>query len=182
MGVPFAAPTLILRVPCTQDRSFRAVRTLHRAANVVSEQHREFTPHPLPWLRCGSDESFIHPLTKEKNGNLCVPRTAFDSDRTFFVFVSHRWLRPAHGHPDDQAHSKCVHPTFRTRCSQCCPLRVVPCAGCAPRLRPILCAEGGGHNVLEPNLPTCCVRILSTLDSTTLNASLRPSVADTTCC
>ena len=37
-----------------------------------------------------------------ENSHLCQPRESFDTQKTWFVYVSHRWLRPAQGHPDDE--------------------------------------------------------------------------------
>mmetsp|Transcript_59587 Transcript_59587/g.141783 ORF Transcript_59587/g.141783 Transcript_59587/m.141783 type:complete len:461 (+) Transcript_59587:135-1517(+) len=59
--------------------------------------------------RCGSDTSFIHPMTGEKNMNLAKDAHDFPVGHTLFMFVSHRWVRPASiaGHPDDEHNHKC---------------------------------------------------------------------------
>ena len=59
--------------------------------------------------RRGRDEGFRHPLTGQPNANLGKRYDDFDTLRTAYVFVSHRWNRPgqgASGHPDDDANHK----------------------------------------------------------------------------
>ena len=51
----------------------------------------------------------MHAITGFANANLQRPAGSFIADRTCFVFVSHRWIRPgdsARGHPDDAENTK----------------------------------------------------------------------------
>jgi hypothetical protein len=63
--------------------------------------------------RRGSDESFRDPVTGLPNDNVHEPMPKFDSSKTCFVFISHRWLRAGSdytghaAHPDDLNHQKC---------------------------------------------------------------------------
>jgi len=59
--------------------------------------------------RFGSSKAFVHPVTKQRNKNICMPFSHFHRDSTVFIFVSHRWLRPSSSadcHPDDAANQK----------------------------------------------------------------------------
>ena len=59
--------------------------------------------------RRGQEEGFRHPVTGQPNTNLGKRYDDFDTERTAYVFVSHRWSRPgqgASGHPDDDANHK----------------------------------------------------------------------------
>ena len=59
--------------------------------------------------RRGQEQGFRHPVTGQPNANLGKRYDDFDTERTAYVFVSHRWSRPGQGtsgHPDDDANHK----------------------------------------------------------------------------
>ena len=59
--------------------------------------------------RRGREAQFCHPHTGQPNANLGQPYADFDAEKTAYIFVSHRWLRPgngAAGHPDDEHNHK----------------------------------------------------------------------------
>ena len=96
----------------------RAARAAHTATaqHLAVSKYQDLRFVPLDEFRalsemprCGSATAFSHPVTGAPNMNKARPFETFPRARTAFVFVSHRWLRPAvgtKGHPDDGANRK----------------------------------------------------------------------------